>query len=261
MKRNPVLPLLISGVSAVHSAVAADQPAISRPENPPAAATLAQTLKSAGPNAAKEVVPATIAAIQGLGPEATPKQIAAIVYAAVRATPDSALNIVRAAVKLSPDAAPDIAAAAARAVPNPWKEVRYQRGTQPQPPPQAPPQLPPQPPGRKERDFKSEPDYKSSPVDSSLLQPGEAVSDPAVSGDPMSLAEAIVLTAVDAGGNLTDVQGAVDDALYGDPGFLFNKVSGVRGISGVGDAGNSNYANEPHLTKPPHSPDPNPVSR
>lgn len=86
----------------------------------------------------------------------------------------------------------------------------------------------------------------------------------------MSIAEAIVQAAVDAGGNMADVQGAVDGVLFGDPGLLFNKVGGARGISGVGDAGNSNYANEPHdpgdpgtkkRVTGPRNPNPQPVSR
>ncbi|MEZ0258943.1 MAG: hypothetical protein ACAI37_26915, partial [Chthoniobacter sp.] len=182
---------------------------------------------------------------------------------------DRALDIVRAAVKLSPASAPDIAAAAARAVPNPWKEVRYPRGGHPQPPPQANPQLPPQPPGPKEPDFKSpkERDFKSPPVDGSLLEPVQEVLDPSAPGDPMSVAEAIVQAAVEAGGNLPDVQAAVDGVLIGDPGLLFNRVGDPRSISGVGDAGTSNYANEPRdpgskkKLVAPRDPNPNPVSR
>jgi hypothetical protein len=240
-------------------------------------------LKAAGSKAAAMAVPATLAAIHGLGPEATSKQIAALVYAAVHVTPDSALNIVRATVKLSPKAAPEIAAAAARAVPNPWKEVRYHRIAS-QAPAQMPPQLPPQPPGPKERDFKSslgtepdfkssrkERDFKSSPADRSLLEPVEEELDPSTPGSTMSLAEAIVQTAVDAGGNLADVQRAVDEALFGDPGLLFSKVGDPRGISAVGTAGNSNYGNEPFdpsdprvgkkRLHAPNIPDPQAVSR
>jgi len=274
MKRRTLLPLLICGLAGIHSAIAEDQSVAPRTENsdtpPSSAAALTQSLRAAGPKAAAVVVPETVAAIQALGPEATSKQISAIVYAAVRATPDSALNIVRAAVKLSPGSAPDIAAAAARAVPNPWKEVRYQKGPHAEQPPQTttPAQLPPQPPGAKEPDFKSSPkerDFKSPPVDRSFLEPVQEALNPGDPADPgafMSLAEAIVYTAVEAGGKLDPVQLAVDAALYGDPGLLFNQVGGVRGISAQGNAGNSNYGNEPFkkLTAP-KTPDPKAVSR
>lgn len=257
MMRRAFFPLLLCNLYATGVAVIAeDQAVLTRRETPAgmdlAPAALTRSLRAAGSNAVSVVVPETIAAIQALGPAATSKQVAAVVYAAVRVTPDSALDIVRAAVKLSPEAAPEIAAAAARAIPNPWKEVRYQKGGQNQPPPQQAPQpplhLPPQPPGPKE------PDFKSPPVDQSLLEPVEEVFDPAAPGDPMSFAEAIVQTAVESGGNLADVQRSVDGALFGDPGQLFNKVGGARGISGVGDAGNSNYANEPHDPGDPGDP-------
>ena len=272
MKRQPLLPLLICGLAVgIHSAVAEDQSATPRSENsatPASAAALTESLRAAGPKAAAVVVPETVAAIQALGPEATSKQISAIVYAAVRATPDSALNIVRAAVKLSPESAPDIAAAAARAVPNPWKEVRYQKGPHAEQPPQTttPAPLPPQPPGAKEPDFKSSPkerDFKSPPVDRSFLEPVQEALNPGDPADPgafMSLAEAIVYTAVEAGGKLDPVQLAVDAALYGDPGLLFSKVGGA--ISAQGNAGNSNYGNEPFKkSTAPKTPDPKAVSR
>lgn len=267
MNKHPLLPLLICGFAGVYSASAADQPVVAYTENSAkptsAAAALTQTLQAAGPKAVAVVVPETIAAIRALGPEATPKQISAIVYAAVRVTPDSALDIVRAAVKLSPESAPDIAAAAARAVPNPWKEVRYQKAPQAQPSTQTPAHLPPQPTGAKEPDFKSrkEPDFKS-PVDRSFLEPVQEALDPSDPGSVMSLAEAIVYAAVEAGGNRDAVQIAVDSAVYGDPGLLFSRVGGSRGISAEGSAGNSNYGNEPFKRLVvPKTPDPKAVSR
>lgn len=269
MNQRALFPLLICLTAGVHFALAEDQAATPRPENTGApgtpAAALTQSLRAAGSKAAAVVVPETVAAIRGLGPEATSSQIAAIVYAAVRATPDSALNVVRAAVKLSPDSAPDIAAAAARAVPNPWKEVRYHKDAHPQQAPQTPSNLPPQPAGPKEPDFKSSPkerDFKSPPVDRSFLEPVQEALDPSDPGSLMSLAEAIVNAAAEAGGNRGDVQRAVENALYGDPGLLFSKVGGVRGISAVGDAGNSNYGNEPFRKSTlQKTPDPKAVSR
>ncbi|MEP6668712.1 MAG: hypothetical protein ABJF10_06140 [Chthoniobacter sp.] len=271
MKHRLHLPLYFLGlIASLRLAVAVDITAALQQEvaanTASAPAAINRTLKAAGPNAASLAGPATIAAIQSLGADATSKQIAAIVFAAVRAVPDSALRIVRAAVSTAPNAAPEIAAAAARAVPNPWKEVRYQQGAPPATSPQNTTLLA----GNREPDFKST-------VDPTFLDALAAVLDPAAPGDPMSLAEAIVQTAVDTNSSvsLAAVQGAVDAALYGDPGELFNRVGGVRGISGVGDAGNSNYANEPFdpndpngpkakkkglVVRGPNNPNPNPVS-
>jgi hypothetical protein len=235
-----------------------------------------QTLKNAGPNATIVAGSTTAIAIQSLGPDATPKQVAAIVFAAVRAVPDSALNIVRAAVAVAPNDAPQIAAAAARAVPNPWKEVRYAHPTPGQPGrPGQPDQTPPGQPAvtsstlaQNQRPAPSnrEPDFKSPPVDHSLASAGNTpnpVLDPAAAGDPMSLAEAIVQAAVDAhaGVDPAAVQAAVDAALFGDPSTLFNSIADPKGISGVGEAGNSNIANEPILPGPPKPPGQPPVSQ
>jgi hypothetical protein len=280
MKRFVFVPLLFCGLlTAVYPLAAEEAMTVLRQDISAtpnsAAAMVTRTLKAAGVNAASTADAVTLAAIQGLGPHATSKQIAAVVYASVRAVPESALQIVRVAVHAAPKAAPDIAAAAALAVPNPWKEVSYQRGT---PPPVVPVNVSASV-SRKEPDFKSskEPDFKS-PVHQAFLNPAQDPTSPAeTAGDPMSLAEAIVQAAVNAdpGVDAGAVQAAVDMALFGDPGQLFNAVAGARGISGVGDAGNSNYANEPFRRLPqttindpkktppvaPVTPDPSPVSR
>jgi hypothetical protein len=214
------------------TAAALSEQIAASPASAPAAVTKA--LKAAGSNAQFVAGPLTAAAIQALGREAPASKIAAIVYAAVRTVPDSALRIVRAAVKIAPSAAPEIAAAAARAVPNPWKEVRYQRDA-----PETTDQYSEVPPANRE------PDFKSPSFEDGLA----AVLDPPAPGTPMTLAEAIVQAAFDTAGHsgLAAVQGAVDTALYGDPGSLFSTVGDPRGISGVGTVGNSNYANEPRL--------------
>jgi len=241
MRSRLLLPLsILCAAFGVTSLVAQDATIALReevagsPATAPAAIT--RTLKAAGPKAPLLAGPAAAAAIQALGREAPVNQIAAIVYAAVRAVPDSALRVVRAAVKVVPSAAPEIAAAAARAVPNPWKEVRYQRDA----PPETTNQYSEIPPENREPDFKSPTDFENGLA---------AILDPAAPGTPMTLAEAIVQTAFDTAGRsgLAAVQVAVDTALYGDPGGLFSTVGDPRGISGVGTAGNSNYANEPQL--------------
>ena len=189
----------------------------------------------------------TSSAIESLGARASSRSISSVVFAAVRAVPGSVLGIVHAAVVAAPKAAPEIAASAASAIPNPWKEVRYRRSalaaeTAPSPMKAS---------SGGERDFKGEPDFKGA-VDAANR--GE---DP---GSLMTLAEAIVQTAFDPSGvGLGAIQSAVDLALVGDPNVLLGIVSGPRGISGVGEAGTSNIANEPLIKKVPPPPSPPPV--
>lgn len=66
-------------------------------------------------------------------------------------------------------------------------------------------------------------------------------------GNRVSLAEAIARTAFDArpGLSLPELHGAVDLALNSDPAALLRNIQSPRTLSGVGDAGSSNYANEP----------------
>ena len=169
----------------------------------------------------------TTAAIQGLGPSATARQIAALVFAAVRAVPGSVLEITRAAILASPNAdAKEIVAAAVSGVPNPWKEVRYHRYVAT--------------PEKGAEDFKEE-------------KARELAA--AAPGEPMTLAEAIVQTALDARSGLdpAGLQAAADLALIGDPGYLLQAMYDPRSVTAVGDIGNSNYGNEPVLppTPPP----------
>jgi hypothetical protein len=238
-----------------------------------APAIITRTLRSAGSQAASLAGPITSAAIENLGPAANRKRISSIVFSAVRAVPGSVLEIVRAAVPVAPKSAADIAAAAAAAVPNPWKEVRYQRQTglggkvdavvtagsagftgtamtlagaivhtafdaETTPATLANPQNPPNPAKLapiRERDFKdSDRDFKDAV---------EAAQDPAV--------------------GLSTIQSAVDAALLDDPGQLLSKIGDPRGLSGVGEVGSSNFANEPpdphHRAKPTPTPTPSPT--
>ena len=84
---------------------------------------------------------------------------------------------------------------------------------------------------------------------------GSSAGDPAqggnvADGSQMTLAEAIALTAFASqpGLSFPSLQGAVDLALRTDPATLLRDVQSSRAISGVGDAGISNYANEPLRT-------------
>lgn len=204
------LSLCLCGASV---ALALDRPA---PEKP---AAMKDNADANGNRTAAE----TVTAIEALGAKPGTKQISTIVFKAVRSSPESVLAIVHAAVRVSPQAAvPEIVIAATAAVPNPWKQVAWRRLTAPDV-------------------KKSAPDFKGGPD-------GKSVRSPAEPGDgTMTLAEAIAQTAFDAqpGIPLFTLHAAVDIALLTDPATLLRQIQSPRTLSGVGDAGSSNYANEP----------------
>ena len=247
------LSLALCGACA---ASAADKPA-------PAAA------EATGETASREAAE-TGTAIGTLGANPATRQISAIVFKAVRSSPDSVLLIVHAAARVSPKAAvPEIVTAAVAAVPNPWKQVTYRRL------------------GATDRK-KSEPDYKAGPdgkqsrdggpnvdlggrgagdpgansangnsTNGSFANggPGQSAGDPSLGGNAadgslMTLAEAIAFTAFASqpGLSFSSLQAAVDLALRTDPATLLRNIQSSRAVSGVGDAGLSNYANEPLRT-------------
>lgn len=180
------------------------------------------------PAAASGVV---AAAVRALGPRLGAKRVSGIVHTAVRLLPEHALEIVRAAVLAArAEYANDIVIAAVSAVPDPWKQVLYREVLQTQ---------------HGDRDFKGEPDHKA------IVE-----SESQVGGLPMTLAEAIVQTALAArpGLSRTGMIIAVEGVLQSAPGVLIGSISDPRGISGVGDAGNNNYANEPRRRNPPSLP-------
>jgi hypothetical protein len=198
-----------------------------------------QPAKDAGDEAGRRIAAETAAVIEALGAHPSARQISNIVFKAVRSSPASVLLIVHAAVRVSPqDAAPGIVTAATAAVPDPWKKVTYHRLT-------AHDLETSNPDGKQTSDGKGivnlgghGPDYKSGPDGKS----------PAATGDPaMTLAEAIARTAFDAqpGLSLPALQSAVDIALVSDPAMLLRYIQSPRTNTGVGDAGFSNYANEP----------------
>ena len=85
--------------------------------------------------------------------------------------------------------------------------------------------------------------------------PSQFAGDPSFGASPgdgiiMTLAEAIAYAAFNAqpGLSFSSLQGAVDIALRTDPATLLRDVQSSRAISGVGDAGTGNYANEPLRT-------------
>ena len=205
----------------------------------------APAVKAPGGETGSRIAAETAAAIQALGAAPGTKQISNIVFKAVRSSPDSVLLIVHAAARVSPKTAvPEIVTAAVAAVPNPWKQVAYRRLSA----------------------KKSEPDYKGGPDgkqgrDGGPDLGGRGVQDPsgrgtgdpganAANGSTMTLAEAIAQTAFDAqpGLSFSSLQAAANIALLADPATLLRNVQSSRAISGVGDAGISNYANEPLRT-------------
>jgi hypothetical protein len=198
-------------------------------------------------------------AIQALGGSPTTKQISAVVFKAVRSSPDNVLPIVDAAIRVSPlSAASEIVIAATAGIPHPWKQVSYRRLATPNAKTSG-------------TDYKGGPDDRQSRdggrnVDFGGRQPdlsrGSIVlglsvpsfGDPgtnSANGTQMTLAEAIVRTAFDAqpGLSFSTLQSAVNTALLMDPATLMRYIQSPNAVSGVGDAGFSNYANEP-LTTP-----------
>lgn|GEM_PF-996270 len=192
---------------------------------------------AAGHDAADDAAAAVVAAIKALGPNPSSRQIGNIVFKAVGKSPASVLPIVHAAVLASPQAAaPEIVTAATAAVPDPWKKVAYHRITSRVVKKAAP-------------DSKDAHDEKPA-LDRKPIAGAKGAVLPAVAEGPTStitLAEAIIRTALDAlpGLDLPTLQAAADIALLGDPSVLLRYIQGPRSISGVGDAGTSNYANEP----------------
>ncbi len=191
-----------------------------------APANLPESPKEAGRRAALE----TAAAIEALGDKPTNRQVANIVFAAVRKSPEHVLAIVHAATRVAPQsAAPSIVTAATAAVPDPWKQVSYHRIVARQ--------------GKKVAyDFKGGADGANG-----MDLNGQTGHGAHVRGGTVTLAEAITQTVFDAqpGLSLPELQSAVEVALNTDPATLLRYVQSSRSISGVGDAGSSNYANEP----------------
>ena len=205
-------------------ALAADKPA--------AAPAKSAAVKDASEESSRRIAAETTAAIEALGANPGVRQISTIVFKAVRNSPASVLQIVYAAARVSPQiAVPEIVTAATAAVPNPWKQVTYRHLAALDAKKSAP-------------DFKGGPDGKRS-VD---FKGGPSAKGPAeAEGTQMPLAEAIARAASEAqpGLALPSLMAAVDIALLTDPSLLIQRIQGPRANSGVGDAGGSNYANEP----------------
>lgn len=186
-------------------------------------------------DAADDAAAAVVAAIKALGPNPSSRQIGNVIFKAVGKSPASVLPIVHAAVIASPQAAaPEIVTAATAAVPDPWKKVTYHRITSRVSKKAAP-------------DSKGGRDGKPALDRKPIADTKGAVLPAVAEGPTITLAEAIVRTALDAlpGLDLPSLQAAADIALLGDPSVLLRYIQSARSISGVGDAGTSNYANEP----------------
>ncbi len=212
-------------------ALAADKPASAIPKK----AESTESSRESNRRAASE----TAAAIGALGANPTNRQISNVVFAAVRNSPENVLAIVHAATRVSPQsAAPAIVTAATAAVPDPWKSVTYHR-------------IMTQPGKKAAHDFKGGSDGKHIvDLDGQTPGHGNGAGSPnphGTSDGPLTLAEAIARTAFDAqpGLSFPELVSAVDVALNTDPSTLLRYVLSSRSISGVGDAGSSNVANEP----------------
>lgn len=185
-------------------------------------------VSAVGPHDAAAV---TSTAIAALGPTPSTRHISSLVHAAVRTTPDYVLEIVRAAALLAPaDAADEIAASAVAALPDPWRQILYRRAGSPV--------------ERTDLDYKNVADFKGQPDYKEPVAPD---------GLPMTLAEAVVQTVLDARSGLSapGIYAAVEAVLRSAPGWLITAIYDPKGISGVGDAGLNNYANEPLRRRPP----------
>ncbi|MCX6979530.1 MAG: hypothetical protein NTV08_02085 [Verrucomicrobia bacterium] len=245
LKKSTAIFLWLCSASVV---LASDKPAIA----PATTAAAHKTSDEVGQHAAAGVA----AAIEALGANPSTRLISNIVFNAVRKSPADVLPIVHTAVLASPQAAaPEIVTAATAAVPDPWKKVVYQRITSPVVKKSAP-------------DFKAGPDGKEIADGKRTAAPGGPGAKSKPEDPTLTLAEAIVRTALDAqpGLSLSALQSAADIAIVGDPSVLLRYIQSPRSISGVGDAGTSNYANEPlrrgvSNTAPVPAPNPPVVSR
>ena len=257
-------------------ALAIDEPGVPQSVQGPADAT------------ARRVAAGTIASIAALGANPATKQISSIVFKAVRSSPDNVLVIVDAASRVSPlSAVPEIVTAATAAVPNPWKQVAYHRlhGKSSGPDYNGGPDGKQARDGGKNMDlggrepgatagrgtsgrsagdpgsnasggngvaigsiFWNSGTFGTGGADPFVFDPSQAGN--AVNGSTMTLAEAIAITAFQAqpGLSFSSLRAAVDIALRTDPAVLLGNILGSRSVSGVGDAGLSNYANEPLRT-------------
>lgn len=220
---SSILSVCLCGTSMT---LAADKPRVA-----PASTAANESSAESGSRAGAE----TVAAIETLGANPSNRQISGIVFNSVRNSPANVLAIVDAAVRVSPQAAaPDIVTAATAAVPDPWKQVTYRRITARH-----------AKSGRDGADGKHVVDLDSHPARNGAGNaPGDPAGENALS---LSLAEAIARTAFDAqpGLSFPALQAAADIALRTDPSTLLRNIQSPRTASGVGDAGNSNFANEP----------------
>lgn len=211
--------------------------------------------KATRDEASQHIAAETAAAIKALGTSPATKQISAIVFQAIVASPATVLPIVDATVRASPrNAAREIVTAATAAVPDPWKQVIYRRLAAPSARTSSPEHSSGSVGGRGRRSTTNEPKQpvlsmgRSVAVASQTGTGGPRAN--SADGAQMSLAEAIVRTAFDAEPGLSypELRDAANAALRMDPAVLLRYIQSSRMISGVGDSGQSNYANEPLLT-------------
>jgi hypothetical protein len=224
-----------------HHAAATDKPSLSTVAPGEISSAVAERVKEK-PKAAPQIVSdainsrsdgcahsaeLTTAAIASLPQPSPSRLVADIVYRAVRACPDSVLEIVPAAVAAAPaSAAEEIVAAAVSAVPDPYKLVNS-------------------PEKGKIADFKSGGDFKGTGEfkDASDHKPSTGHG----AGREMTLADAIVKSAFGArdGLDYDALAMAADNAIKFGLDRAIAALEDPRVLFGVGDAGLTNFENEP----------------
>jgi|GEM_PF-2561806 len=169
-------------------------------------------------------IPLIIQAIDKLGADPTRKQVGSVIYGLVKIKADCALDIVGYAVKTLPAKyAAEIIASATAALPNPWKPIIY-------------------PPGPRCPEMAN---YRAANATATNTNQNAPSS--------MLLIEALVYEAynVRLGLSLTDLQGAAESSLKGNPDLMLSTTFDSRVTIGVGIVGNANYSNEPLRRKMP----------
>lgn len=201
----------------------------------PAAAGIivAQVLSAGRPDTRAITRPVVATGIRALGQKPAPSQVGDIVYKAVKTIPEAVLDIVRVATQVAPHAAEEIIEAAISALDDPWKEILYV----------------PTPPG--ETTFAVESDGKTLLDGKMLLGDRGFQTDKGYGpGTPLPAAEAIVLAVAESAPGLDTfaLYAAADRALSRSPLGSLRALSDPKVISPVGDAGRTQFGNEPRLT-------------
>lgn len=184
----------------------------------------------------------TATTLRAVSDTASDTEVGRILFAAVEATPDAVIDICKTCAPIPPrDSSMDeFVAGAVAALPDPYKEVMYQRGAKPK--------------AAVSEIVLETRDYKGG--DSKTVRTYKDPKDPYVPGEPMPLVQAVPLAVWEGrqGLDLDLLVSSADDAVRFGVSSLFTAVSSARTISGVGITGLPNYSNEPFLPTPTPTP-------